>query len=72
MGIRDLSCLGLPGLSPDVDRLQHWGGLFQQGPLSIFTADSDVWVGFALLPVLLIFFFLCFDGQKGEANSRLI
>lgn len=37
----------------------------------LFTGDSDVWVGFALLPLVLIFF-LCFDGQKGKANSHLI
>lgn len=37
----------------------------------LFTGDSDVWVGFALLPLVLIFF-LCFDGQKGKTNSHLI
>lgn len=37
----------------------------------LFTGDSDVWDGFALLPLVLIFF-LCFDGQKGKANSHLI
>lgn len=40
-------------------------------PMVLFTGDSDMWVVFALLPVVLNFF-LCFDGQKGKANSRLI
>lgn len=37
----------------------------------LFAGDSDVWVVFALLPLVLIFF-LCFDGQRGKANSHLI
>lgn len=40
-------------------------------PMVLFTGHSDMWVVFALLPVVLNFF-LCFDGQKGKANSRLI
>lgn len=40
-------------------------------PMVLFTGDSDMWVVFALLPVVLNFF-LCFDGQKGKANSHLI
>lgn len=71
-GIRALCYLVPPGVGPDLDKLQHWGGLFQWRPFSYGPFHRRLWpVGCCCSPPCGFNFVLCFYSQKGKTNSHL-